>query len=85
MVQLVMLTLLQAASVDLIANADYTVTGIFDFDTASPDEKKLLRYDADLLALSGSATSQAVAVFAIDPTALLLAQILTFKTLLHSH
>ena len=40
-----------------------------DLDTASQDQKKLLRYDADLLALSGSATKQAIAVFAVDPAA----------------
>ena len=55
------------ASVE-ISQANFDLQAI-DLDTATADQKKLLRYDADLLALSGSATSQAIAVFAVDPAA----------------
>jgi hypothetical protein len=37
----------------------------FDLDSISPAQSKLIQYDPDLLALSGSGTSYAVAVFAI--------------------
>ena len=37
----------------------------FDLDSASAAQKKLIQYDPDLLALSGSGTSYAVAVFAV--------------------
>lgn len=38
----------------------------FDLDSMSPAQTKLIQYDPDLLALSGSGTKYAVAVFAID-------------------
>ena len=37
----------------------------FDLDSASAAQKKLIQYDPDLLALSGSGTAYAVAVFAV--------------------
>ena len=40
-----------------------------DLDSATEAQKKLLKFDADLLALSGSSTKQAIAVFAIAPAA----------------
>jgi len=47
-----------------VLNANYDVQAI-DLDSATEEQKKLLKFDADLLALSGSSTSQAVAVIAI--------------------
>jgi len=38
----------------------------FDLDSATPAQRKLIQHDPDLLALSGSGTDYAVAVFAID-------------------
>ena len=52
----------------IIATSNYDLQAI-DIDTASAAQKKLLQYDADLLALSGAATSQAVAVFAVAAAA----------------
>ena len=48
----------------IVLQANYDLQSI-DLDTATEAQKKLLKFDPDLLALSGSSTSQAVAVFAI--------------------
>jgi hypothetical protein len=47
-----------------VLQANFDLQAI-DLDSATEAQKKLLKFDADLLALSGSSTSQAVAVFAI--------------------
>ena len=47
-----------------VALANYDLQA-FDLDSASAAQKKLIQYDPDLLALSGSSTSYAVAVFAV--------------------
>ena len=47
-----------------VALANYDLQA-FDLDSASAAQKKLIQYDPDLLALSGSGTSYAVAVFAV--------------------
>jgi hypothetical protein len=47
-----------------IAQANFDLQA-FDLDSISDAQRKLIQYDPDLLALSGSGTSYAVAVFAI--------------------
>ena len=47
-----------------VALANYDLQA-FDLDSATAAQKKLIQYDPDLLALSGSGTSYAVAVFAV--------------------
>ena len=47
-----------------VALANYDLQA-FDLDSASAAQKKLIQYDPDLLALSGSGTAYAVAVFAV--------------------
>jgi hypothetical protein len=47
-----------------VALANYDLQA-FDLDSASEAQKKLIQYDPDLLALSGSGTAYAVAVFAV--------------------
>ena len=52
----------------VISTANYDLQAI-DLDSASPAQKRLLRHDPDLMALSGSGTSQGIAVFAVASTA----------------
>ena len=47
-----------------VALANYDLQA-FDLDSATAAQKKLIQYDPDLLALSGSGTAYAVAVFAV--------------------
>jgi hypothetical protein len=48
----------------LVVPANYDLQSI-DLETATEAQKKLLQFDADILALSGSGTSYALAVFAV--------------------